>query len=67
MGEKSIFQSKTVLGGVATFAILALSLWGFDLTTEDKDTITKAVLTLGGAISTILMAYGRKTAKDKIK
>lgn len=64
---KSLLSSKTVWSAIAGFLVLLASVWGIEVTAEEQETITKALVSLGGVITLIMTVLSRKAATKVIK
>jgi len=66
--KKYWFQSKTVIGSILTFVIMALGLFGFQVTNQQVflQQGTDILLGVAGVVTTALTLYGRAKATGSL-
>lgn len=65
--QKHILKSKTILAAIVAFATAVLPTAGVSFTAEDGALITGAWDQIIIAVSAVVAAYGRVTAKTQVK
>ena len=65
--EKSWYKSKGVIGGIMASIVGFSSLLGMTITPEEEIALRELVVALLTVAAGALSAYGRLTARDKIK
>lgn len=63
---KPWWQSKTVIGGIVTFASVIAAALGHQINEAEQAVIVEAVSGLAGAVGLVLTVWGRGTASKKI-
>ncbi|SDH74986.1 hypothetical protein [Roseospirillum parvum] len=64
--SKAWYRSRTVWGALVTLLALLLGQIGLELTPELRSELTTALVTLGGALGTVLTLYGRIKATRRL-
>jgi len=67
IGEKKIYESKSVIGAVLTLLAAIIGIWGYTFTPADQEATLRIITSFGALVSAALSIYGRVVAKDKIE
>lgn len=65
--EKSIFKSKTALGGAIAIAAGIASLFGVTVSPAEQLALVEVATAIASAVGGLIAIYGRSKASKKIK